>query len=79
MFFVSVASKGLSYFVSLLFATLMGMFVSVASKEVKDAEFWGFEGWAARRLARARRRELGEEGGLELGPSRLRMNNHGRE
>jgi hypothetical protein len=39
MFFVSVASKGFSYFVNLLFAILMGMFVSVAVKEVKDAEF----------------------------------------
>jgi hypothetical protein len=67
MFFVSVASKELSYFVSLLFATLMGMFVSVAAKEVKNAEFWGFEGRAARRLARTRRREAGEGSGLELG------------
>jgi hypothetical protein len=70
MFFVSVASKGLSYFVSLLFATLVGMFVSVATKEVKDAGFWGLEGGAARRLARARRREAGEESGLELGKHR---------
>jgi hypothetical protein len=72
MFFVSVASKEFSYFVSLLFATLMGMFVSVATREVKDAEFWGFEGQAARRLARTRRREPGDGGSLELGK-------HGRE
>jgi hypothetical protein len=72
MFFVSVASKELSYFVSLLFATLMGVSVSVASKEVKDAEFWGLEGRAARKLARARRREPVKGSGLELGK-------HGRE
>jgi hypothetical protein len=35
MFFVSVASKGLSYLVSLLFATLAGRFISVASKGLK--------------------------------------------
>ncbi len=35
MFFVSVASKGFSWSVSLLFATLAGMAVSVASKELK--------------------------------------------
>jgi hypothetical protein len=63
MFFVSVASKGVSYPVSCFFATLMGMFVSVASKEVRDVKFWRFEGWAARGFARARRREPGEGGG----------------
>jgi hypothetical protein len=60
MFFVSVASKEFSYFVSLLFAILMGMFVSVATKEVRDVKFWRAEGWAARRLASARRCEPGK-------------------
>ena len=36
MFFVSVASKGLSQTVSLLFATLAGRSISVAAKEVKE-------------------------------------------
>jgi len=35
MFFVSVASKGLSWAVSLLFATLAGRFISVAAKGLK--------------------------------------------
>ena len=35
MFFVSVASKGLSQAVSLLFATLAGRSISVASKGLK--------------------------------------------
>jgi hypothetical protein len=35
MFFVSVASKGLSLGVSLLFATLAGSFISVAVKGLK--------------------------------------------
>jgi hypothetical protein len=35
MFFVSVASKGLSQAVSLLFATLAGTSISVASKGLK--------------------------------------------
>ena len=35
MFFVSVASKGLSFGVSLLFATLAGRCVSVAAKGVR--------------------------------------------
>jgi len=34
-FFVSVASKGLSWGVSLLFATLAGRFISVAAKGLK--------------------------------------------
>jgi hypothetical protein len=35
-FFVSVASKGLSFSVSLLFATLAGRSISVADKGVKE-------------------------------------------
>jgi hypothetical protein len=35
VFFVSVASKGLSQSVSLLFATLAGRFISVAAKGLK--------------------------------------------
>jgi hypothetical protein len=35
VFFVSVASKGFSKVVSLLFATLAGWFISVAAKGVK--------------------------------------------
>jgi hypothetical protein len=38
VFFVSVASKGLSQDVSLLFATLAGRFVSVAVKGLKEEE-----------------------------------------
>jgi hypothetical protein len=37
-FFVSVASKGLSQAVSLLFATLAGRCVSVAAKGLKEEE-----------------------------------------
>jgi hypothetical protein len=36
VFFVSVASKGFSYTVSLLFATLAGRFISVATKGLKE-------------------------------------------
>ncbi len=41
-FFVSVASKGISLAVSLLFATLAKRFISVASKELR--ELWGSVG-----------------------------------
>jgi hypothetical protein len=37
VFFVSVASKGVRFSVSLLFATLAGRFISVASKGLGDA------------------------------------------
>jgi hypothetical protein len=37
MFFVSVASKGVRNAVSLLFATLAGMSISVAAKGVRGA------------------------------------------
>jgi hypothetical protein len=40
LFFVSVASKGLSLGISLLFATLAGRSVSVADKGVMGAECW---------------------------------------
>ena len=38
LFFVSVASKGLSFIVSLLFATVAGRFISVAAKGLKEEE-----------------------------------------
>jgi hypothetical protein len=37
-FFVSVASKGLSQTVSLLFATLAGRYISVAVKGLREEE-----------------------------------------
>jgi hypothetical protein len=40
VFFVSVASKGISPAVSRLFATLAGRFISVASKGVMGARCW---------------------------------------
>src|SRR5713226_6637252 len=40
LFFVSVASKGLSPTVSLLFATLAGRFISVAGKGLTGADCW---------------------------------------
>jgi hypothetical protein len=40
VFFVSVASKGFSFSVSLLFAALVGSFVSVAAKGLTEAECW---------------------------------------
>jgi hypothetical protein len=39
LFFVSVASKGLSYAVSLLFATLARRFISVAAKGFMGTNF----------------------------------------
>jgi hypothetical protein len=38
MFFVSVAGKGLSHAVSLLFATIVGMSISVAGKGFMGGE-----------------------------------------
>jgi hypothetical protein len=38
VFFVSVASKGFSYIVSPLFATLTGRSISVASKGLREEE-----------------------------------------
>jgi hypothetical protein len=38
LFFVSVASKGLSHTVSLLFATLAGRYISVAAKGLREEE-----------------------------------------
>jgi len=40
LFFVSVASKGLSPAVSLLFTTLAREFISVAAKELTGADCW---------------------------------------
>jgi hypothetical protein len=40
LFFVSVASKGFSFGVSHLFATLAGRFISVAAKGVTQAMYW---------------------------------------
>src|SRR5712664_4137840 len=40
LFFVSVASKGLSPAVSLLFATLAGKSISVAGKGLTGVDFW---------------------------------------
>jgi hypothetical protein len=40
VFFVSVASKGLSCGVSLLFATLAGGFINVAAKGLTGADCW---------------------------------------
>jgi hypothetical protein len=40
VFFVSVASKGLSYGVSLLFATFAGRFINVAAKGLKAMVEW---------------------------------------
>jgi hypothetical protein len=45
LFFVSVASKGLSQDVSLLFATLAGRFISVAAKGLTGAECWRESNW----------------------------------
>jgi hypothetical protein len=38
VFFVSVASKRVSWTVSLLFATLTGRFINVAAKGLRDGE-----------------------------------------
>jgi hypothetical protein len=40
LFFVSVAFKGFSFFVSLLFAAVAGSFVSVAAKGLTEAKCW---------------------------------------
>ena len=48
LFFVSVASKGFSPAVSLLFATLAGRRISVAAKGLTGADCWresNWEGW----------------------------------
>src|SRR5713226_10155893 len=48
LFFASVASKGLSPAVSLLFATLAGRSISVATKGPTGADCWreiNWEGW----------------------------------
>jgi hypothetical protein len=45
LFFVSVASKGLRFSASLLESTLMGIFVSVASKEVTGADCLQKSNW----------------------------------
>jgi hypothetical protein len=44
MFCVSVAFKGFSFSASLLFATLAGRFISVASKELKENRKEGRKG-----------------------------------
>src|SRR5260370_26078581 len=46
-FFVSVASKGLSQAVSLLFATLAGKSISVAAKGLMEADCWREGNWVA--------------------------------
>ena len=46
MFFVSVASKGFSFAVSLLFATLAGRFISVAAKGLTRTRCWQESNWA---------------------------------
>jgi hypothetical protein len=54
LFFVSVASKGFSFPVSLLESTLMGTFVSVADKGFRRIVRVGrFEGLQVRRLGTA--------------------------
>ena len=48
LFFVSVASKGLSHTVSLLFATLAGRSISVAAEGLTGSDCWresNWEGW----------------------------------
>jgi hypothetical protein len=40
LFFVSVAFKGVSFAVSLLFASLAGSFISVAAKGLMGARCW---------------------------------------
>ena len=48
LFFVTVASKGLSVTVSLLFATLARRFISVADRGLAEADCWresNWEGW----------------------------------
>ncbi len=45
MFFVSVASKGLSSAVSLLFATLAGRSISVAAKGLTMTKCWQESNW----------------------------------
>src|SRR2546425_9928648 len=48
VFFVSVASKGLSPAVSLLFATLAGKSISVAAKGFRKASRWRESNWNGR-------------------------------
>jgi hypothetical protein len=48
LFFVSVASKGLSHAVSLLFATLAGSSISVAAKELTGAFCCQESNWEGR-------------------------------
>ena len=45
LFFVSVACKGVSSAVSLLFATLAGRFISVAAKGLTGADCWQESNW----------------------------------
>ena len=45
LFFVSVASKGLSSALSLLFATLAGKSINVAAKGVAGVDCWRVEGF----------------------------------
>ena len=45
LFFVSVASKGLSSAASLLFATLAGRFISVAAKGLMGEDCWRESNW----------------------------------
>jgi hypothetical protein len=45
LFFVSVAFKGVSFGVSLLFTTLAERFVSVAAKGVRGADCWRESNW----------------------------------
>jgi hypothetical protein len=48
LFFVSVASKGLSPTVSLLFATLAGRSISVAAKGLTGSDCWRESNWEGR-------------------------------
>jgi hypothetical protein len=45
LFFVSVASKGVNFEVSLLFAALTGGFISVAAKGLTGARCWQEGNW----------------------------------
>src|SRR6266850_1411704 len=66
LFFVSVASKGLSSAVSLLFATLAGKSISVAAKGFKRVDCWregNCVGWKGRKLeSRNQKLEIGKRG-----------------
>jgi len=56
LFFVSVASKGFSLAVSLLFATLARRFISVAAKGLTETDCWRESNWVGWRGSEGVRR-----------------------